>query len=102
QRLPSDLRSHDSCSPSREGVRDATYLRVVHGFFPLGAGIVSLRRQHVGSRTASTTSRIEFITSCGCSIWIAWPLFVSLTYFALRSFARRSFAFIYDGHCSPS
>ncbi len=75
-------------------------LRVLHGFFPLSAGIVLLRRHEVESRTAPTTSRIESITSCGCSIWIAWPLFVWLTCFALRNFARRSCAVRHARHVS--
>ena len=75
-------------------------MSVLHGSFPLSAGLVLLRRDEVGSRTASTTSRIESITSCGCSIWIAWPLFVWLTCFALRNFARRSCAVRHARHVS--
>src|SRR5437762_8598741 len=33
-------------------------------------------------RTASTTWRIESITSCGCSLCISWPLFVLVMCFA--------------------
>jgi hypothetical protein len=32
---------------------------------------------------ASTTSRIESMTSWGCSLWISWPRFVLVTCFAL-------------------
>jgi len=45
-------------------------------------------------RTASTTSRIASITSCGCSLCISWPLFVLVTCFSFgTSFASRSCAF---------
>src|SRR5204863_419718 len=45
-------------------------------------------------RTASTTSRIASITSCGCSLCISWPLFVLVICFSLgTSLASRSCAF---------
>src|SRR4051794_20499882 len=45
-------------------------------------------------RTASTTSRIAPITSCGCSLCISWPLFVCVMCFSLGTrFASRSCAF---------
>ena len=45
-------------------------------------------------RTASTTSRIASITSCGCSLCISWPLFVLVMCFSLgTSLASRSCAF---------
>jgi len=39
-------------------------------------------------RTASTTSRIESITSWGCSLWISWPLFVLVMSFAFGTSCR--------------
>src|SRR5271166_7162094 len=41
--------------------------------------------QEAGSRTASTTLTIASITSCGCSLWISWPLFVFVMCLALET-----------------
>src|SRR4249920_1084300 len=41
--------------------------------------------QEAGSRTASTTLTIASITSCGCSLWISWPLFVFVICLALET-----------------
>ena len=43
------------------------------------AGLAQGSRAVLPARTASTTSRMESVTSCGLSWWIRWPLSVFVT-----------------------
>ena len=45
------------------------------------AGLAQGSRAVLPARTASTTSRMESVTSCGLSWWIRWPLSVFVTCF---------------------